>query len=95
MNNFAVSLSENPSAHPRAAVATARVLVGGDPALAMSPGAGLLVLAVYVCAVLLLSQMTFRWIEDPFREKAKQFAAQRFGRGLARRPIRAGFLGAD
>jgi peptidoglycan/LPS O-acetylase OafA/YrhL len=69
-----------------------RVLVDGDPALAMSPGAGLLVLTVYICAVLLLSQMTFRWIEDPFRKKAKQFAAQHFGGGLARRPAPQGVL---
>jgi peptidoglycan/LPS O-acetylase OafA/YrhL len=54
-----------------------RVLVDGDPALAMSPGGGLLILAVYICAVLLVSQATFRWIEEPFRAKAKEFATQR------------------
>lgn len=53
-----------------------RVLIGGDSFLATSPLLGLFTLALYLPMVLTVSHFTFKWIEDPFRRKAKRLAAR-------------------
>lgn len=44
-------------------------------------GAGLLVLLFYLAAVLALSNVTYRWIEDPFRRRARHLADRWFSEG--------------
>lgn len=44
--------------------------------VATPPLAGLLVLLIYICLVLPLSAITFRFIEEPFRIRSRQIAAR-------------------
>lgn len=52
-----------------------------DKELAPDMGAagGLIALIVYLAAIIWISRYTFRWIEAPFRDKAKAFVARRLG----------------
>ena len=45
--------------------------------LATSQALGILLLLLYVGLVLLASQLTFSYVEDPFRRKAKAWVASR------------------
>jgi peptidoglycan/LPS O-acetylase OafA/YrhL len=47
--------------------------MAGEVHVGTSALAGLLVLALYIATVLLLSEYTFKWIEDPFRKMSRRF----------------------
>lgn len=52
-----------------------RVRIGEESFVATPPALGLLTLAIYLPLVLIVSHFTFKWIEDPFRKKAKRLVA--------------------
>jgi len=56
-----------------------RIELKGEHVLVTSPGWGLVLVIAYVCAVLALSELTYQWIEEPFRARSKQLARRWFG----------------
>jgi peptidoglycan/LPS O-acetylase OafA/YrhL len=48
------------------------VMIAGEAHVATSPLLGFLTLAIYIPMVLILSHFTFKWIEDPFRNKSRR-----------------------
>jgi peptidoglycan/LPS O-acetylase OafA/YrhL len=51
------------------------VRIADNNFVATPPALGLITLAIYIPLVLIVSYFTFKWIEDPFRKKAKQLVA--------------------
>jgi|SRR5579872_306845 len=64
-------------------------LADGGHGVGTAPAVGLMVLAIYTVGVLVLSNFTYRWIEEPFRERSRR-AAQRWFPTSGGAPRRAG-----
>lgn len=56
----------------------AQISTDGAPFLALTPQVGTIFLFLAVATVLIFSHFTYKWIEDPFRKRSREFALKWF-----------------